>query len=120
MPSWARTWYWIMHSLPFAVGLLIVEVLARGLYNSVQCYTFHFQSGINSLPLCSLGYLTHVLSDWVTHRQDIGDIILRSFGRVWGVDWFHTRFYWTEWTGVGLVLLVFAAGQANVLLDWIR
>ena len=120
MPIWARNWYLVMHSLPFALVLLIIEVLARTLYNSVTLYSLNFQGEVVVFPLFSFGYLTHILSDWITHRRDIGEILLHIFGVYWGIDWFRSRFFWTEWTGVGLILLVFAAGQSNVLLDWIR
>jgi hypothetical protein len=104
MPGWAKQGYWLMHSLPAALALLVAEWLTR-----LLC-------GISLMPVFALGYATHVLSDWVTHRQDIGDPLLFLTGRMWGVDWYRSRWYWTEWAGLALVVVIMQMGPSNTII----
>jgi len=75
-------------------------------------------SMVSVYPMFSFGYFTHILSDWITHRQDLGAPVLFQSGVVFGIDWYRSRYYWTEMVGAGAVLLVAYAGPKNVLLGW--
>jgi hypothetical protein len=110
MPPLARSAYWLMHSIPVAAALLVAEWLTRMFFCGLMPW------GGTLVPVFALGYATHVLSDWVTHRQDIGDPLLLITGRTWGIDWFKSRYYWTEWTGLLLVVLIIQLGPSNVII----
>jgi hypothetical protein len=70
----------------------------------------------HAMPVIALGYATHVLSDWITHRQDVGDPLLMVTGKTWGVDWYRTRYFWTEWAGLVLVLVITNVGATNIII----
>ncbi|GEM_PF-5078772 len=109
MPEEARTWFWLMHSLPVALSVAIAECLLRSLFGERV-----------PLPVFGFGYLTHVVSDWLTHRHDVGDIVLRSTGKMFGVDWWRSPLWWTEWTGALLVfILLMSTGWENLCCEWI-
>jgi len=102
MPEWARALYVTMHSLHVAALVCLAEIAFTG--------RVYF----------ALGYLSHVLVDWFLHHHDIGQIILIHYGIPFGINWYETKFYWTEWAGLALSLgLYFSFQWSNVLLNWL-
>jgi len=122
MPPLARVWYDVMHTLPFFAMVAFGETVVRFGIN-VHCFT---TGGVLSpgfvsfFPYVAAGYLTHIIADVFTHRKHLGEFIGGTGGPIVGVDWYKTRYYWTEWAGLGLVaLLVWLFQWSNVLLWWV-